>query len=272
MPKPTAAHRGRYKAKSKPTASMPLLLRRALAQLRGDPPESWPNEDIPCRTENGTLVFVTQHSPHSPFPTTLNMLGTDHPLNAPAPRADLLAMLARLDRADIGRAWSIFNHRCATIECDPGDTMLFILINAVMPVHAMSTADRKARAKRASEAAKVLSDAIGAALATEMSLDGLLPPNPSERDAFLAVLRHASTPESAQTAQSAQQIRGTKWQRIAVYVAHQVAARAGIPVGVAIASAATGTRLTSAGIAKAAKRGDTRGYHVRLRVTTKKPN
>lgn len=259
MTKRTATHRGTYKAKSNTTEPMPLLLRRALAQVRGDPPESWPS-------------IGDTYSSAYPFPMTFKMLGADHLLNDAAPRADLLAMLGRLDRADIGRAWSIFNQRCAAIDCDPGVTMLCILTDAVAPVHAMSTAARAERRRRVSKEARKLLEQIEAVLSTDANLGGLLPPNPSERDAFLAVLRHASTPERAQTAQSAQQIRGTKWQRIAVYVAHQVAARAGIPVGVVIASAAAGARLTPEGIAKAAKRNDPRGFHVRLRVVAKNPN
>lgn len=68
---------------------------------------------------------------------TLNMLGADHPLNGAAPQADLLAILARSDRADIGRAWNIFNERCFATEFDPGGTMLFILIDAVVPVRSV---------------------------------------------------------------------------------------------------------------------------------------
>ena len=60
MPKRTVAHRGRYKARSKPTAHMPALLRRALAQLGGDPRESWPD-------------IGEGFSQHYPFPMWIKM-------------------------------------------------------------------------------------------------------------------------------------------------------------------------------------------------------
>ena len=170
MPKRSAAHRGGYR---RPTTQMPPLLRRALAQLRGDSPDSVPS-------------IGEAYSTHYPFPMTLKMLGVDHPLNDPAPRTDLLAMLARLERADIGRAWNIFNQRCAAIECDPGGTMLFILINAVSPVHALSAADRAKKHRSVSTEAMILLEKIEAILSTGASLDGLTLPNAAECEAFFA--------------------------------------------------------------------------------------
>ena len=85
-------------------------------------------------------------------------------------------------------------------------------------------------------------------------------------------MRLMSASAGSSAVRSVHQIRGSKWSRIGAYVALQVAARAGTPTGVAIANAATGARLTPEGIAKAAKRNDPRGFHVRLRVVTKRPN
>ena len=182
-------------------------------------------------------------------------------------------MLARLDRADIGRAWNIFNQCCAAIECEPAGTMLFMLINAVVSVHALSTADRATNHRCVSrEAAANLSHAIDALRTTGASLDGLLPPNAAEPDAFLATLQPMSANAGPSAIRSVQQIRGSRWSHIGAYVALQVAARAGNPTGAAIASTATGARLTPEGIAKAAKRNDPRGFHARLRVEAENPN
>ncbi len=242
MQKQPHPDRGSYR---KATAPMPLLLRRALAQLRGDPPESWP--DI----EEGY-----------PDPR-LYLLGVEY-LNDSGPRGTLIAMLARLDRADIGRAWNIFNQRCAAIECDPGQTMMNILCNAVNPWHAMSVAVRTGMHRRVIAAAQELSDAIEAIHAAGAHINDLLPAEQRDTKAFLSIVQHMSAQSVG--AASQKQTRGTKWQRIAHYIAHQVAARAGIPTGVAIANAATGATITAKALTKRSRLPDYRGHHGRIRI------
>ncbi|MDA8349303.1 MAG: hypothetical protein M0038_10950 [Pseudomonadota bacterium] len=244
MPKRTA-HRGPYKARSKPNASMPPLLRRALAQLRGDPPESWPD-------------IGEGFSRHYSFPMWIKMCA---PALAYRTRcSDLLAMLARLDRAASGPDWNVFSDRCAAVGCDPGTTMLCTLTDATAPIHRMDAAARTESTSRVSTAARELADAIEAVHASGGHVHDLLPQHLIATESLLATLRYAKS----QTVRAGRQIRGGKWQRIALYIAHRLAPLLGIPTAVAIANAATGSRITTKALTKPTKHTDTRRFHVRL--------
>ena len=253
MAKRTAAHRGHYKAKSKPPAPMPVLLRRALAQLRGDPPESWPK-------------IGEGFSSHYPFPMWVQMCAPH--LNDSTPRADLIAMLTRLNRAEIGGAWNTLEGHCAAEECDPGHIMLPILTDAVKPWHAMSLAARTGMQRRVIAAAQELLNAIEEIRGAGAHINDLLPAEQRDPKAFLSLVQHMS----AQSVGAARhkQIRGTKRQRIALYIAHKLRPVSGISTAVTIANAATGARITAKALTKPSKYPDCRGYHGRLRVVATK--
>lgn len=257
MPKRTAAHRGRYKARSKPTTHMPALLRRALAQLRGDPPESWPD-------------IGEGFSQHYPFPMWIKMCAPH--MNYRTARADLIAMLTRLSRADIGTAWHIINERCTDPGNDPGSIILLTLTESVRPVTTMSLAARTEMGKRVIAAAKDLSEAIEAMRETGASIDWLIPPDRTDSEEFFSALSRAAAYESTKTVRTARQrqIRGTKWQRIALYIAHKLRWNSDIPTAVTIANAATGVQITSKALTKPTKYIDYRGYHARLCVVATK--
>ena len=280
MTKRTATHRGTYKAKSNATEPMPLLLRRALAQVRGDPPESWLNSDSP---------YVREY----PFP--IMELWKPH-LRDSIARADLLVILKNLDHANLGSKWRRLGAGCTKVNCDAGDVVLFAIATALTPVITLNVSTRKHNAKRVIEAARELTAAIESMRATGQSVHALMPPDPTalpgvdavanelndmvnvsapeprliqfggqtkrmlhpkipsdvirhtlqQPDVLLALLRYVSTLPIG----TARQTRGNKWQRYALAIARNLNGVAGITTAVNIANAATGARITVRGLTK----------------------
>ena len=78
---------------------IPLLLRRGLAQLRGDPPAGWPNVTRTETPEPGAPYGSELYGPHYPFPT---LARTMPHLGKRATQAQLRRMIERLETARIG--------------------------------------------------------------------------------------------------------------------------------------------------------------------------
>ena len=284
MPKRKAAHRGRYKAKSKPTAPTPLLLRRALAQLRGDPPESWPGAECGY-TRQYPVPILAHYAPH---------------LNESAARADLRTMIEGICRAgddrEDGIAWNRLTARCCKTNRDPGDVVLHALVGALAPVNSLNLSARMANAARVIEAARELCEAIEALRSTGQPIHVLMPQDPTalpeiadvardlnsmagatepeprivkifgqskralhikvpsdvirhtlkQPDVLLALVRHVSTLPVG----TARQVRGDKWQRYALSIARRLQPLTGAAPATAIANAATGARITTKAITK----------------------
>ena len=181
MAKRIAAHRGPYR---KTTAPMPLLLRRALAQLRGDPPESWPNA---LRTESpppGAPYGPELYGPDYPFPTLAPML----PRMLPAAPADLTQgvlriMLERLQKSDIGSAWKHLEAQCAATKQwpkDPGLEVLRALIEALVPINLLDSAFSKKVAEDIQKSAHDLLSLLEAFASAGAPLRGIMPMRPTE--------------------------------------------------------------------------------------------
>jgi hypothetical protein len=182
MPKRTAAHRGRYKTKSKPTVVMPLLLRRALAQLRGDPPESWPNALRAEQPAPGAHCGPELYGPAYPFPTiTLPILQPGW--SAGATKVPLRQMLARLQDADIGDAWRTLNARYAARKPWPSDAgldVLLTLIEGLTPINLLDSATVASAARGIKDAARSLVSSLEAFASAGAPLHGIMPIRPTD--------------------------------------------------------------------------------------------
>lgn len=182
MPKRTAAHRGRYKAKSTRKVEMPTLLCRALAQLRGDPPESWPNALRAEQPAPGAPYGPELYGPSYPFPTlALPILLPG--LSAEATKQPLRQMLTRLQSADIANAWQTLDARCAARQpwpTDAGLEVLLALIEALVPINLLDSSFAKKRLARVRESARELVSLLEAFASAGAPLSGLMPMRPTE--------------------------------------------------------------------------------------------
>ncbi len=179
MPKRTAIHRGPYKAKSKPAAPMPLLLRRALAQLRGDPPESWPNATRAEPPEPAAPYPTELYGLQWPFPTITRMspLPSLLPgLTPEATQAELRQMLERLNCAPLGTAWRKLEVRCLTEKPWPNDPGLEVLLALIEGLASINLFD-VALARRA--AAREILRLLEAFAAAGAPLTGTMPREPT---------------------------------------------------------------------------------------------
>lgn len=158
MPNRNPSHRGPYKATPPAPipAGMPVLLSRALAQLRGDPPASWPNVQRPEPPEVGAPYSAELYGPHYPFPTMERLIPHLHDPNT---RAELHVMLKRLQKASIGTAWRVLEARCAKttpVLKDPGFDVLLALTEALVPMNVVDQVTVRQSAKRIKAAAREL--------------------------------------------------------------------------------------------------------------------
>jgi hypothetical protein len=137
---------------------MPLLLRRALAQLRGEARETWPDRE-------------KQWPRHYPIPIQLNHLGpvAEETLRAAA-SCELKKMLERLERANPVRAWAE-----AAGHADDGLTVLMAMIDAARPVTVMNASDISTLWKKATSSAQHLGAALTGLFQSGTSMAGLLP-------------------------------------------------------------------------------------------------
>ena len=233
---------------------MPLLLRRALAQLRGDPPESW-------------AALEGNYSAAYPFPAVASYLS---PLQREGAQGELRDMLMRLDRANLGKAWQRFNDGCAADDCDPGMTLLCALADALAPVQSFRTAELARMRSRVIKAAGELADAIAAVHAAGGHIADLLPTEQRAPDALLSTLRHIGSGAKSQPVFRIP--RGSKRRRIALYVAHRLRPHAGVSGAAGIASIAAGAEITAKALRKPSAHVDPRGFRVKLRVVAKTGN
>jgi hypothetical protein len=163
---------------------MPVLLRRALAQLRGEPPESWPNALRAEPPPPGAPYTAEVYGPGYPFPTLERMLPRMQP-DAPASQTQgvLRSMLDRLQKADIGNAWRSIETRCAASTPwpkDPGLEVLLALIEALVPIKVLDQAIARQGAERIREAARDLLAALEAYAAAGAPLMGIMPRKPTD--------------------------------------------------------------------------------------------
>ena len=94
---------------------IPLLLRRGLAQLRGDPPAGWPNVTRTETPEPGAPYGSELYGPHYPFPT---LARTMPHLGKRATQAQLRRMTERLETARIGTAWELLRRFAPGVSLD----------------------------------------------------------------------------------------------------------------------------------------------------------
>lgn len=83
-------------------------------------------------------------------------------------------------------------------------------------------------------------------------------------EGLLSALRHIGA--QSVTLGTECQIRETKRQRIAHYIAHRLRPESDIAAAVAIANAATDAHITTKALTKPRKHADCRDFHVRLRI------
>lgn len=187
----TAAHRGTYKAKPKPPALMPLLLRRALAQLRGDPPESWPNalhaEPPPPGAPYGPEIYGSQY----PFPT-LSLPHLLPGLSVDVTRNELRHMIERLSRAPLNTAWRTIETRCADRGLWPKDhglEILLALIESLVPINMLDSAFSKQLLKDIQKSARELVSLLEVLEHAGAPLRGIMPIRPTELPGIAEVAR-----------------------------------------------------------------------------------
>jgi hypothetical protein len=159
----------------KPTTRIPLLLRRALTQLRGDPAAGWPNATRIETPESGAPYGSELYGPQWPFPTLKAMM--PH-LGNRAAQAELRRMIERLEKARIGGAWSKLAKRCAAMNRDPGELVLLALAEALVEFNVTGQADVTKSVKAIRDAACVLAAEIEVLAATGTPLDWLVPADP----------------------------------------------------------------------------------------------
>lgn len=137
---------------------MLLLLRRALAQLRGDPPESWPNALRAEQPAPGAPYGPEWYGPVYPIPTlTLPRLLPG--LGADATKARLRQILTQLQNANIGTAWRSLSACCAARKRRPNDEGLEVLltfIEALVRINLFNSALAKHAATRIQESSREL--------------------------------------------------------------------------------------------------------------------
>lgn len=175
----------------KPIARMPLLLRRALAQLNGDPPQGWPNAQRAEPPERGAPYSAELYSPTYPFPALAIPDVFPH-LCRTATRAELRLMLTKLQKANIGSAWRALEARCAKatpIPKDPGLEVLAVLIEALVPVNAANQRSVKKGAERIKAAAHELVMALDAFKDLGAPLRGVMPTKPTELPVIADIAR-----------------------------------------------------------------------------------
>lgn len=207
MPKRTPTHRSPYcKAKPKPSAPIPLLLRRALAQLRGDPPESWPNALRAEPPLPGAPYGPELYGPQYPFPT-LSLPHLLPGLSVEVTQAELRRMIDRLCRAPLNEAWRTLETRCAAsrsiFPIDPGLVLLMALVESLVPINMLDQATVSKGVERIREAARELVDALEAYAAAGASLDWLMPPDPLALPPLTALLHEAIALDGTQRPRAA---------------------------------------------------------------------
>lgn len=248
----TASHRGQYGRKSKGAASVPLLLRRALAQLRGEDPTTWPNRNY------------KPWMPDYPVPRQLNHIGpVAASLRAEATR-ELRMMLERTERAAIGHAWAAVDK-----SGDDGSAVLLALISALQPVTTMDAAKIGALLKSAKAAASRLAASLTALREGGAQVAALLPvPGAGMLRAFpkghargyvqaaltdpvnlLAMVEHIARFPSAKIRQR----RGELNARRAIIIGRALVPALGSEHAAMLANAATGARITSRALTKKAE-------------------
>jgi hypothetical protein len=138
---------------------MPLLLRRALSQLRGDAPEFWPNGPE-------LVTIFTPYKDNYPFPILMQkhapLMSTMPHLQDLALQGELRKMLDRLANAKgsrISAAWK------KVVECysntepypsDPGLEVLQVLGTALRPISTLDSVACRVKAAQIRKAAKEL--------------------------------------------------------------------------------------------------------------------
>lgn len=137
---------------------MPLLLRRALAQLRSQDPARWPDRE------------GRHWAPQYPIPVQLNHLGSVGALVRQTASRELCRVLERLECANLGSAWAAVSR-----AGDDGSVVLLVLIEALRPSASMSAMRLDALIRNVKTTAGEFADALSALQRSGISTGGLLP-------------------------------------------------------------------------------------------------
>lgn len=239
--------RGSYK---KRIAPMPLLLRRALAQLRNKDPATWPDSEGHSWTS------------HYPIPSWLNHLGLMEKRARQTAFSELENMLERLERADLGSTWAAVKRW----GIGDGSAVLLVMIRALLPIRSKSASEIHTLLRDAKTAVDQLADSLTALQQNGFNVAALLtPPDAKTLRAYpeghtrgyvadaltdpgnlLVTLRHMG---GMLPGAKIPQRRGTLAKRRAAIIARELAAL-GAKHASRLASAATGASITPRAVTK----------------------